>query len=140
MWAEALGHGPGEALLAQQLVDLLAGLAGDDGQVQILAQQQLSRRLAMHFHLHQRIGLGEARENLRQKAHHVVVRRADAHDTDHMRLAQGVEYLAMQLEDAPRITQQHLALGRQPHLTAVALEQRALHHVFLQPLYLHAHG
>ncbi|MCY1431689.1 hypothetical protein D9M71_476630 [compost metagenome] len=93
----------------------------------------------MHLHLHQRIGLGEALEDVRQEAHHVVVRRADTHRADHVRLAQGVEHLPMQLEDAPRIAEQHLSLRRQPHLAAVALEQRALQHVVLQTLHLHAH-
>jgi len=44
----------------------------------------------------------------------------------------------MQLEDAPRITQQHLALGGQAHLAAFALEQLALQDVFLQAFHLHA--
>ena len=58
---------------------------------------------------------------------------------DHVRLAQGVEHFTVQFEDAPRITEQHLALGRQAHLPAVTLEQLALQHVFFQTLHLHAH-
>lgn len=140
MRAEALGLGPDETLLAQQLADLLARLAGDDGQVQVLALQQLAGSFAVHFHLHQRVGLGETREDVRQKAHHIVVRRTDAHGADHVWLAQGVEYLAMQLEDAPRVAQQHLALGRKAHLAPITLEQGALHYVILQALHLHADG
>ncbi|MNF98717.1 hypothetical protein D3C84_815880 [compost metagenome] len=57
-----------------------------------------------------------------------------------MRFAQGVEHLAVQLEDAPGVTQQHLAFSGQAHLAAVALEQLALQHVLFQPLHLHADG
>ena len=57
-----------------------------------------------------------------------------------MRHAQGVEHLALQLEDAPCITKQHLALGGKAHLAAVALEKLALKDVFLQALHLHADG
>ncbi|MCY1240273.1 hypothetical protein D9M72_531110 [compost metagenome] len=140
MRAIADGLGPDEALLAQQFADVVARHAGDDGQVQVLALQQLGRGLAMHLHLHQRIGLGEARKDARQEAHHIVVRRADAHRTHHVRLAQGIHHLSMQLEDAPRIAQQDLPLGGEPDLAAVALEHRALQDVFFQPLHLHAHG
>ncbi|MNZ86706.1 hypothetical protein D3C78_1055360 [compost metagenome] len=139
MRAETTGLGPDEALLAQQLADLAARLAGDDAEVEVLALQQLGRRLAMDLHLHQRVALGEAREDPRQEAHHVIVRGADAHRTDHVRLAQRGQQFALQLEDAPRVAQQHLALRRQPYLAAVALEQRSLQHVLLQALHLHAH-
>ncbi|MNV84709.1 hypothetical protein D3C71_1786020 [compost metagenome] len=63
--AMAVGLGPDEALLAQQLTDFVTRFTGDDGQVQVLALQQLLGRFAMHFHLYQRVGLGEARENSR---------------------------------------------------------------------------
>ncbi|MNE51962.1 hypothetical protein D3C80_1466150 [compost metagenome] len=45
----------------------------------------------------------------------------------------------MQLEDAPGIAQQHLALGGQAYLAAVALEQLALQDVFFKAFHLHAH-
>ncbi|MNO87026.1 hypothetical protein D3C76_784410 [compost metagenome] len=92
----------------------------------------------MHFDLHQRVGLGKLAQYPWQKTHHVVVRGADAHRADHVWLTQGVEHLAVQLEDSPRITQQHLAFGCEPHLASVALEQLALQHIFFQPLHLHA--
>ncbi|MNJ43608.1 hypothetical protein D3C77_386220 [compost metagenome] len=76
----------------------------------------------MHLHLDQWIGLGEAGENARQKAHGVVIRCADAHCADHMRHAQGIEHFAMQLEYASRITEQDLALGSQAHLASVTFE------------------
>ncbi|MNL16362.1 hypothetical protein D3C87_1373990 [compost metagenome] len=94
----------------------------------------------MHFDLDQRIGLGKPSQNPRQKTHHVIVRRTDAHGADHVRFAQSVEHFAVQLEDAPRITQQHLALGGEPHLPSVTLEQLTLQHIFFQPFHLHADG
>ncbi|MNH12306.1 hypothetical protein D3C79_718430 [compost metagenome] len=140
LWAEAFGCGPHQAFLAQQLANLVAGFAGDDGQVQVLAQHQVFRRITVHLHLHQRVGLGETRQDGRQEPHGVVVRCADAHQADHVRHAQGVEHFAMQLEDAPCVAQQYLALGGQAHLAAVALEQLALQDVFLQAFHLHADG
>ncbi len=85
----------------------------------------------MHLDLHQRIGFGEARQDRREETHHVVVRCADAHRADHVRAAQGVEHLAVQLEDPPGIAEQHLAFGGEAGLPSVALEQRALQDVLL---------
>ncbi|MCY1439919.1 hypothetical protein D9M71_561720 [compost metagenome] len=76
----------------------------------------------MHFHLRQRVGLGKARQDGRQEAHGVVVWCADAHQPNHVWHAQGVEHLAMQLENASGIPQQYLAFGGQPHLTAITFE------------------
>lgn len=94
----------------------------------------------MHFNFDQRVELGEALQDARQKAHHVIVRRADAHRADHVRFAQGIEHLAVQLEDPPSVAQQHLAFGGELDLASVTLEQAALQYVFFQPLHLHAHG
>ena len=92
----------------------------------------------MHFDLNQWVGFGELFQDPWQKAHQIVIRRADAHQSHHMRLAQGIEHFTVQFQDAPRITQQHLAFGREPYLPAIALEQFALQHVFFQTLHLHA--
>ncbi|MCY1407960.1 hypothetical protein D9M71_232730 [compost metagenome] len=139
MWAEPLGLHPDGALAAQQLADFMAGLAGDDGHVQILALHQLTRAFAMHLDLDQRVGLGKAGENAGQKAHGIVIRGADPHHADHVRHAQSVEHLAMQFENALGVAEQNLAFGGQAHLTAVTLEQLALDDVLFQAFHLHAH-
>ena len=135
---EALRLGPDKTFLAQQLPDLAARFAGDDRQVQVLALQQLLGGVAVHFDLDQRIGLGEARQDARQEAHDIVVGRADLDHADHVRLTQGVEHFTVQLEDPPGVAEQHLALGGQLYLAAVALEQLALQHVLFKTLHLHA--
>ncbi|MNT65870.1 hypothetical protein D3C72_2038870 [compost metagenome] len=94
----------------------------------------------MHFYLNQRVRLGKPAQNPREESHHIIIRRADAHRANHVGLTQGIEHLTVQLEDAPRIAQQHLAFGRQPHLPPVALEQLALQHIFFQSFHLHADG
>ncbi|MNP74135.1 hypothetical protein D3C76_1709600 [compost metagenome] len=94
----------------------------------------------MHFDLDQRIGLGKPAQDPREKPHHIIVRRTDSHRADHVGLTQGIEDLAVQLEDPSRIAQQHLAFGRQPHLPSVALEQLTLQHIFFQSFHLHADG
>lgn len=124
MWAEALCLGPDKTLLAQQLADFVSRHAGYDRQVEVLALQQLCRRLAMHLHLHQRMALREAREDARQKTHHIVIRGADADGANHVRLAQGAEDFAMQVENAPGIAQQYLALAIKAHLAAFASNRR----------------
>ena len=138
VWAEALCLGPDKTLLAQQLADFVARHAGDDRQVEVLALQQLCRRLAMHLHLHQRMALREAREDARQKTHHIVIRGADADGANHVRLAQGAEDFAMQVENASGVAQQYLALAVKAHLAAFAFEQAPLHHVIFQAFHLHA--
>ena len=77
----------------------------------------------MNFHLHQWISLSEARQNPRQKPHHVVVRRANFHHADHVRLAQGVEHFAVQFEDTSGVTEQHLALDCEADGAAVFLKE-----------------
>ncbi|MNT02885.1 hypothetical protein D3C72_1373970 [compost metagenome] len=122
MRAKALGLDPDSRLPAQQLADFMAGFTGDDGHVQVLALHQLTRAFAVNLDLDQGVGLGETGEDAGQKAHGVVIWRADAHHTDHVRHAQGVEHFAVKFEDAPGIAEQHLALGSQAHLAAITLE------------------
>ncbi len=105
MRGKADGLHPHQTFLTQQCANLGAGLARDNGQIRVVTLQQKVRWLAMHFHLNQRIRLGELRQNAGQEAHHVIVRRADFHHADHVRLAQGVKHLAVQLEDSSRVTE-----------------------------------
>ncbi|MCY1463579.1 hypothetical protein D9M71_814870 [compost metagenome] len=94
----------------------------------------------MHFYLNQRVRLGKPAQNPREEPHHIIVRRADTHRADHVGLTQRIEDLAVQLEDASRIAEQHLAFSRQSHLPPVALEQLTLQHIFFQSFHLHADG
>ncbi|GKQ29070.1 hypothetical protein PSTH68_06145 [Pseudomonas syringae pv. theae] len=138
MRRKADGLHPDQALVTQQRTDLGAGLARHNGQIKVLALQQQVGRFAVYFHLNQRISLRELRKDAGQKAHHVIVGRADFHHADHVRLAQGVEHFAVQLENPPCVAEQYLALCGEVQGPAFTLKQLTLNDILLQTLHLHA--
>jgi hypothetical protein len=119
----------------------LAAAGGDDRQIRAVAGrhalEQAARRLDDHRHLDLGMRRGEAGQDRRQEQARIVVGRADRDRTVERGSVERRRGLLMRGQDAPRVWQQQLAVGRQRHAAAVALEQRPAE-LLLEPAHLHA--
>ena len=133
---------PQQRLAAHHLRLAARIVVRDQGEVEIAALDVLDeagRRLADHGQLDARIGAREARHDLGQEAVGIVVGRADADRALQPAIVEGGQRLAVEMDQAPRIGQQPLALLGELVAAPFLLEQR-LADALLEPPHLHRHG
>jgi hypothetical protein len=112
---------------------------GDDGQVEVVGMDAVDQhrcRLAHDRHLDTRIGLRETRHDVGQIAVGIVVRHAEPHTAGEFCVGEGADSVHVELDDAPCVVEQLLAVLGELGGATVALEDR-LADALLQPLHLH---
>ena len=107
---------PDQRFVPDHLSQVAIPVSGQQGQVHFSIGQgrgQPGTRFATDGHLDPRVGSGEPGEDPRQELQGIVVRGADAHLPDHLRLNHGGHGFFVQLEHAPGIGRELLPFGGQ---------------------------
>ena len=117
-------------------------VARDERQIEFTprhTRDEGGRLFAVEFDLAPAVLRRKALEHRREVAGGIVIRHAQSHATRQLVAMQGAQGLGLQIQDASRVPQQHLAILSQQQLAWPPVEQPTAHG-FLQLLELHADG